>query len=149
MKLFKTIDSSFEKFDDTVRRYLAKTLNNLGLEYTHTQIFGVIFDGMKGIMQNILFYIEDALTEQNIFTATRKKSVYSLAKLSGYEAYYGAAACGTVLGKLQINNRLNSKSTKLYIQNKKWKEKGTGTFSKVPVPNEDESQNILNKEKVL
>ena len=73
---------------------------------------------MKGIMQNILFYIEDALTEQNIFTATRKKSVYSLAKLSGYEAYYGAAACGTVLGKLQINNRLNSKSTKLYIQNK-------------------------------
>ena len=118
MKLFKTIDTSFEKFDDTVRRYLAKTLNNLGLEYTHTQIFGVIFDGMKGIMQNILFYIEDALTEQNIFTATRKKSVYSLAKLSGYEAYYGAAACGTVLGKLQINNRLNSKSTKLYIQNK-------------------------------
>lgn len=61
MKLFKTIDTSFEKFDDTVRRYLAKTLNNLGLEYTHTQIFGVIFDGMKGIMQNILFYIEDAL----------------------------------------------------------------------------------------
>ena len=118
MKLFKTIDTSFEKFDDTVRRYLAKTLNNLGLEYTHTQIFGVIFDGMKGIMQNILFYIEDALTEQNIFTATRKTSVYSLAKLSGYEAYYGAAACGTVLGKLQINNRLNSKSTKLYIQNK-------------------------------
>ena len=118
MKLFKTIDTNFSNFDNTVRKYLSKTLNNLGMEYTHTQIFGVIFDGIKGIMQNIMFYIEDALTEQNIFTATRKKSVYSLAKLSGYEAYYGAAACGTVIGKLQINNRLKSKSTKLYINNK-------------------------------
>ena len=118
MKLFKITDTSFSNFDETVRRYLAKTLNTLGLEYTHTQIFGVIFDGMKGIMQNIMFYIEDALTEQNIFTATRKRSVYSLAKVSGYEAYYGSAACGTLLGKLQINNRLSSKSTKLYIYNK-------------------------------
>ena len=118
MNLFKKIDTSFEQFDETVRRYLAKTLNNLGMEYTHTQIFGVIFDGIKGIMQNIMFYIEDALTEQNIFTATRKKSVYSLAKISGYEAYYGSTACGTLLGRLEINNRLSSKSTKIYIQNK-------------------------------
>lgn len=118
MKLFKVIETNFENFDNTVRRYLAKTLNNLGYEYTHTQIFGVIFDGIKGIMQNIMFYIEDALTEQNIFTATRKKSVYSLAKISGYEAYYGAAAVGTLLGRLEINNGLNSKSTKIFIPNK-------------------------------
>ena len=38
------MDTSFDKFDETVRRYLAKTFNNLGLEYTHTQIFGVIFE---------------------------------------------------------------------------------------------------------
>lgn len=118
MKLFKTIDTSFDKFDDTVRRYLAKTFNNLGLEYTHTQIFGVIFDGMKGIMQNIMFYIEDALTEQNIFTASRKLSIYSLAKSSGYEAYYGSAAVGTLIGKMEINNGLSSKSSKVYIDNR-------------------------------
>ena len=118
MKLFNVIDTSFEKFDETVRRYLSKTFNNLGLEYTHTQIFGVIYDGMKGIMQNIMFYIEDALTEQNIFKATRKESVYSLAKSSGYEAYYGAAANGTLIGQLEINNGLPSKSSKVYIYNK-------------------------------
>ena len=112
------MDISFEKFDETVRRYLAKTFNNLGLEYTHTQIFGVIFDGMKGIMQNIMFYIEDAFTEQNVFTASRKNSVYSLAKTSGYEAYYGAAATGTLIGKMQISNGLGSKSSKVYIDNK-------------------------------
>jgi hypothetical protein len=135
MKLFKTIDTSFEKFDDTVRRYLAKALNNLGLEYTHTQIFSIIFDGMKGIMQNIMFYIEDALTEQNIFTATRKKSIYSLAKISGYEAYYGSAASGTLLGSLQINNGMPSKSTKLYIQNKtKVINKTTGIIYSILLP---------------
>ena len=131
MKLFKIMDTSFENFDNTIRRYLAKTLNNLGLEYTHTQIFGVIYDGIKGIMQNIMFYIEDALTEQNIFTATRKKSIYNLAKISGYEAYYGSAASGTLIGNLHINNGLNSKSTKIFIYNKsKILNKNTGyTYS--------------------
>ncbi len=129
------MDTSFERFDDTVRRYLSKTLNNLGIEYTNTQIFGVIFNGIKGIMQNIMFYIEDALTEQNIFTATRKRSVYTLAKVSGYEAYYGAAACGTLLGSLQINNGLNSKSTKIYIQNKsKVINKNTGYVYSIVLP---------------
>ena len=109
MKLFNIMDTSFEKFDETVRRYLQKTFNNIGLEYTHHQLFGVIFDGVKGVMENMMFYIEDALTEQNIFTATRKKSVYSLAKVSGYEAYYGAASSGTLIGKMQLNNGLNSK----------------------------------------
>lgn len=125
------MDTSFENFDNTIRRYLAKTLNNLGLEYTHTQIFGVIYDGIKGIMQNIMFYIEDALTEQNIFTATRKKSIYNLAKISGYEAYYGSAASGTLIGNLHINNGLNSKSTKIFIYNKsKILNKNTGyTYS--------------------
>ncbi len=135
MKLFNIMDTSFERFDDTVRRYLSKTLNTLGLQYTHTQIFGVIFDGMKGIMQNIMFYIEDALTEQNIFTATRKKSVYSLAKISGYEAYYGSSASGTLIARVQINNGLNSKSTKIYINNKsKITNKSTGITYALSLP---------------
>lgn len=118
MKLFKVMETSFDQFDNTVRRYLQKTFNNLGLEYSHNQIFSIIFDGVKGIMENMMFYIEDALTEQNIFTAIRKQSVYSLAKISGYEPYYGAAASGTLVGTLHINNGLNSKTSKIYINNK-------------------------------
>jgi len=117
MKLFNIIQTSFDNYDQTIRSYLSKTFNNLGLQYTHTQIFGVIFDGIKGVMQNMMFYIEDALNEQNIFTATRKKSVYSLAKISGYDAFYGSAARGTILCKLILNNGLDSNTTKIYIQN--------------------------------
>lgn len=117
MRLFDIMQTSFNSFDDTVRTYLSKTFNNLGIQYTHSQVFGVIFDGIKGIMQNMMFYIEDAMNEQNIFTAIRKKSVYSLAKISGYEAYYGSAPSGILIGKLQINNGLQSKTTKVYIKN--------------------------------
>ena len=118
MNLFKKTELSFDKFDETIKRYLAKTFNNLGLEYTHTQIFGIIYDGIKGVMENIMFYIEDALTEQNIYKATRKESVYSLAKISGFEAYYGAAACGTIICQVLLNNGLSSKSSKIYLQDK-------------------------------
>ena len=117
MKLFKLTETTFENYDNTVRSYLSKTLNSLGMQYTHSNIFGVIFDGVKGIMQNIMFYIEDALSEQNIFTATRKSSIYSLAKISGYEAYYGAAASGTMIGKMLVNNGLQSNLTKIYVKN--------------------------------
>lgn len=117
MKLFNIMETAFESFDNTVRTYLQKTFNDLGYNYTHNQIFGVIYDGIKGIMQNIMFYIEDALTEQNIFTAQRKRSIYSLAKISGYEPYYGAAATGTLYCNINISNGLPSGANKLYIQN--------------------------------
>ena len=111
------MSTAFDTFDDTVRTYLAKTFNNLGLQYTHSQVFGVIFDGIKGIMQNMMFYIEDALNEQNVFSATRKNSVYSLAKISGYEAFYGSAPTGILVGRLKVNNGLQSKTTKVYVHN--------------------------------
>lgn len=117
MKLFDIMSTAFDSFDNTVRTYLQKTFGDLGLNYTHNQVFGVIYDGIKGIMQNIMFYIEDAFTEQNIFTAQRKRSVYSLAKISGYEPYYGAASTGTIYCKINISNGLPSGSNKLYIDN--------------------------------
>lgn len=117
MKLFEIMDTAFDNFDNTVRTYLQKTFNDLGFNYTHNQIFGVIFDGIKGVMQNIMFYIEDAFTEQNIYTAQRKKSIYSLAKISGYEPSYGTSATGTIYCKLANNISLNTSATKIYINN--------------------------------
>lgn len=151
MKLFKILQTSFDNYDQTIRSYLSKTFNNLGLQYTHTQIFGVIFDGIKGVMQNMMFYIEDALNEQNIFTATRKRSVYSLAKLSGYDAYYGSSARGTILCKLFINNGLDSNTTKIYIENHTpIVNRNTGTTYLIELPTEyyvvDVSKPLINHE---
>ena len=117
MKLFKTIETSFNNFDATVKSYVTKVFNSLGLQYTHTQLFEIIFETIKGVMQNIMFYVEDAFTEQNIFTASRRKSIFSLAKISGFEPYYGTSAGGSLICKMQINNGLNMSKNNLYIRN--------------------------------
>lgn len=117
MKLFKTIATTFDNFDESVQSFLSKSFNNLGLQYTNTQIFGIIFNGIKGIMQNVMFYIEDALTEQNVFTASRKKSIFSLAKISGFEPSYGTSAGGVLLAKMHLNNLINKNHNTIYINN--------------------------------
>lgn len=116
MRLFNILETSFSSFDSTVRKYLQKTFENLGLNYTHNQIFGVIYDGIKGVMQNAMFYIEDALTEQNIQTAIRKKSIYSLAKISGYDPFYGSAASGVLTASTFVTSTAGQASTKIYIK---------------------------------
>ena len=78
MNLFNVIETSFENYDNTIRTYLTKSLGAIGQKFSKSQIFAVIFDGIKGVMQNAMFYIEDALTEQNVDTAYRKSSLYSL-----------------------------------------------------------------------
>ena len=54
----------FNNYDMTIRSYLSKTFANLGLQYTHSQIFGVI--------------LADAWNEtkikNNIITSYREKS---------------------------------------------------------------------------
>ena len=124
MRLFDLISTNFENFDETVKVYLQKSLRSLGIEYSSSNIFGLILNVIKGVMQNAMFYIEDAFTEQNIYTAKRKKSIYNLAKISGYSPYYGTSATGTInvssiAGQaVQLTGGNTSISTKLYIKDK-------------------------------
>ena len=117
MKLFNLTATNFENFDNTINNYLNKVFINLGIQNSKYQLFSIIFNGIKGIMQNAMIYIEDAFTEQNIETATRKKSIYSLAKLSGYEPYYGSAATGILKASLISNTNLSKEIKKIYIDN--------------------------------
>lgn len=135
MKLFKVLATSFENFDQTVRSYLSKTLGDIGRRYSESQIFGTIFEGIKGIMQNVMFYVEDAFNEQNIETAFRKTSVYSLAKLSGYEPFYGSAATGILNCSINAGGKLPNGATKIYIKNKtKLTNTSTGLSYNVMLP---------------
>lgn len=117
MKLFTLMQTSFENFDNSINNYLGKVFSDLGMNYGNHQVFKVIFNGIKGVFQNIMLYIEDAFVEQNIETATRKRSIYSLAKISGYEPYYGSAATGILEASLISNTNLASEIKKIYIDN--------------------------------
>lgn len=114
-KLFGILQTTFNNYDETVHKYLTKMLGEIGQNYNSASIYNIIFTGIKGIFQNVMFYIEDALTEQNIFTASRKKSIYSLARQTGYQAFYGSAACGILNTKTKITNLSGNVSSKIYI----------------------------------
>lgn len=92
MKIFNAIRLSHENYSLAVQNYLSKTFSNFGQKYNNSTVFGQLVTVMETTVQNILLYIEDAFTEQNKFTATRKKSIYGLAQLTGYNPSLGKAA---------------------------------------------------------
>lgn len=92
MKLFSLLETQYYNFTSAVKDYLSKTLSNFGSAYGNSTIFGQLINVLSGAVQNVMMYIEDSLTEQNKWTAQRKKSIYGLASQSGYEPSYGHTA---------------------------------------------------------
>ena len=92
MKLFNLLETQYSQFSNAVKSYLSKTLSNYEAQYGNSTIFGQLINVLTGTVQNIMLYIEDALTEQNKYTAQRKKSVYGLAVQSGYQPSLGKAS---------------------------------------------------------
>ena len=91
MKLFTLLDTQYTSFSSKVKNYISKTLSEFNTQFGGNTVFGQIFTVVGNAMQNMMLYIEDALTEQNKYTAQRKKSIYNLAALSGYVPSFGKA----------------------------------------------------------
>lgn len=94
----------YSEFKAAVQSYLSEQLSSYGTSYGSNTIFGQIVNVLGGIVQNMLSYIEDSLTEQNIYTAQRKRSVYNLAVLSGYKPSLGTASTCDVAIMFKPNN---------------------------------------------
>lgn len=92
MKIFSLVQTKYYQFESQVKRYLSKTLSKHGLNYDNNTIFGQLINVLGSVVQNMMLYVEDAMVEQNKYTAQRKKSIYGLAALSGYNPSLGQAA---------------------------------------------------------
>lgn len=92
MKLFSLLDIQYNRFVQSVKDGLSKVLPEIGSSYGNSTVFGQIINVVASAVQNVVMYIEDAFTEQNVHTAQRKKSIYGLAALSGYQPSLGKAA---------------------------------------------------------
>ena len=104
MKIFNLLQIQYNKFENSVRSYLSRMLSNFGEIYNNNTIFGQLINVVGNAVQNIILYIEDSLVEQNKYTAQRKKSVYGLASLSGYNPSYGKAAGVSVKLSYTLSN---------------------------------------------
>lgn len=132
MKIFTAIQTQWGAFYDAVSKAINSKLGRDG-NYGPSNIFGQILTVLNGMMQNLMLYIEDAFTEQNIYTAQRKKSIYSLARLSGYEPSLGSAARCSI--SLDYNEKASSVVDSVMIPNKtKIVSKQTGLTYNIILP---------------
>lgn len=104
MKLFKLSNIKYNALTSEFKTYISNELAKYGITYNSSNIFGQIFKVITGTVQNVMLYIEDALTEQNIYTAQRKKSIYGLASLSGYQPSLGKATSAQLKLSFVPNN---------------------------------------------
>ncbi len=123
MRIFSLLQTKYNQFDSSVKKYLSQVLSKYNSNYGNNTIFGQLTNVLGAVVQNIMLYIEDAMVEQNKYTAQRKKSIYGLAALSGYNPSLGHAASAaltisympTNVDKLDVI--INNKETLTCTQN--------------------------------
>jgi hypothetical protein len=96
MKLFSLLDTQYKSYISKIQGYLSKMLSNYSVQFGSNTVFGQIITIVGNAIQNVMLYIEDALVEQNKYTAQRRKSIYGLAALSGYMPSFGKAATAAI-----------------------------------------------------
>lgn len=107
MRLFSLLDTQYTLYSQKVQSYLSKMLSKTSTQFGSNTIFGQIITVVGNAIQNIMLYIEDALVEQNKYTAQRKKSIYGLAALSGYMPSFGKASTCNIKLNFVPNNASN------------------------------------------
>lgn len=104
MKIFSLIQLQWEKFLNAVREGLSDTLSKYDTNFNANTIFGQLINILGSACQNMMYYIEDSLTEQNKYTAERKRSIYNLASISGYNPSMGKATSAIICVTWKPNN---------------------------------------------
>lgn len=105
MRLFTLKNIQF----DTILQNFQSYIQSIGGSMNKTSVFGQLITAITGAIHNVMLYIEDAMVEQNKYTAQRKKSIYALAAHSGYQPSYGRSAGAWVrLNHIPHNETTNS-----------------------------------------
>ena len=100
--MFTLAKLKFEDLYSSSMDYLRKVSGNVGQYFTNSSPFGQLLRVTLHLGRMILVYIEDSITELNIKTASRERSIKGLATLTGHNPSRGLAARGAV--KFTYNN---------------------------------------------
>lgn len=102
LNMFTLAKLKFEDLYESSLAYLRRVYGNIGQYFTNSSPFGQLLRVTLHLGRMIFVYIEDSITELNIKTATREKSIKGLATLTGHNPSRGLAARGSI--KLSYNN---------------------------------------------
>ena len=96
MDLFKKNRAKIQDLIQDTLDLIQQKYNQASQLFTVASAWGQILFVLQNITQLILFFIEDSITELNVYTASRDSSVYGWAALTGHSATRNTAARGQI-----------------------------------------------------
>lgn len=102
-QIFKESRIKFSELLSDARTYLTEVHNQNKKVYTTASPFGQILTVVVGLAEKIFFYIEDAISENNINSASRNSSIRGLISLTGYQSKNATSASG--LATIRYNGK--------------------------------------------
>lgn len=94
LKFLSTLRATADQIKSDSRTYISRVYKRANTLFTEASPFAQIVNVMSELGELIMFYIEDAVVEQNIYTAQQPESIYGLSRLTGHDATRGFAATG-------------------------------------------------------
>lgn len=96
LKFLDRLRVTGEQIKEDARTYISRIYNRAGTLFTEASPFAQLLGVMGEIGELILFYLEDSLVEQNIYTAQQSESIFGMSRLTGHDATRGYAAFGEI-----------------------------------------------------
>jgi hypothetical protein len=101
MKFLDTNKLSFDDIQIKIKDWLIDTYKQSQSVFTKSSPFGQILAVIQEFAQLIFYYIEDSLVELNIYTATKQRSIYGWARLTGHNPTRAISSQGTINVKIK------------------------------------------------
>lgn len=95
-KFLNTTRATAQDIVTDAKTYISRVYNRAGTLLTSASPFSQILEVMSEIGELLMFYVEDATVEQNIYTAQQPESIYGLSRLTGHDPTRGFAAFGEI-----------------------------------------------------
>lgn len=100
-----------------IREYLVGAYGSRGNLFSPASPYGQILEVVENLQHLNLFYIEDSINEMNIETATKQRSIYGLARLTGHNPTRIISASGEISIKFVPGANTDMNSTYIRLQN--------------------------------
>lgn len=96
LKFLNTIRASADAVFGDSRTYISRVYNRANTLFTEASPFAQIISVLSEMVDLVMFYIEDSVVEQNIYTAQQPESIYGMSRLTGHDATRGFASTGEI-----------------------------------------------------
>jgi len=97
LNIFKHNRIRFDQLYLDAKNYLTSKFLQVGDVFSPASAYGQLLGVIIDLGKLIFYYVEDSITELNIFTATRDVSIKSLARIAGHNPTRAIAATGTIM----------------------------------------------------